>query len=398
MHDVDVAACQHVSMTNIVRYLLLSNLTGHNYDTSSTENPGSAGANDTVDEAYNYDYGGGGMTAEFLLRDDGGGSYEKGHTTGSISHGFVPPSPAVSSSPAWFRFIIPVISAVGIAGNLLNIAVLTRRRLLSTMQRLERSVTHGLTALAVSDLLFCVAVLPQGGFIDDSDDDEDGSGGGDDRTWTTSTSPLTLVYRVYGVAVVNLLLMQSTWLVTMMAACRYLVVVYPLRARQRLTGRATIASIAAVVIASAVATAPHFVANSVSRCWTIDEHSRRHRWRYEIVPTPMHDSVSFYVRWVWPVCSTFLPLAALGAFNVRLVRELNAARRSTSSSARRPNVPPPTAPPTSGSSLNRKRTSSVMVHVVGGGGGLNQADDGLTVTRTTAAGRKVRVSSFIKTL
>ena len=169
----------------------------------------------------------------------------------------------------------------------------------------------------------------------------------------------------------------------MMAACRYLVVVYPLKARQHLTGRATIVSIAAVVVASIVATPPHFVVNSVARCWTIDWQTAGRRWRYEVVPTSVHRSAWFYVRWVWPICSTFVPLAALGAFNVRLVRELNAARRSMGAKAS-------TAAGAGGSAVGNPLRPRVMRNsttVVADP--LRRSDDGLAVVRTTSAGRKV---------
>lgn len=54
--------------------------------------------------------------------------------------------------------VIP-IAVLGILGNLLNIFVLTRKQLLNTMDRMEKSVNVGLVALAVSDLLFCLLFL-----------------------------------------------------------------------------------------------------------------------------------------------------------------------------------------------------------------------------------------------
>jgi len=61
---------------------------------------------------------------------------------------------------AWLELIIPVISGLGVVGNLLNLLVLTRRRLLCTMDRLEKSATFGLVSLAFSDMMFCVAAAP----------------------------------------------------------------------------------------------------------------------------------------------------------------------------------------------------------------------------------------------
>lgn len=55
--------------------------------------------------------------------------------------------------------LAPSICIFGAVGNLLNLSILTRRRLRRSMDGLERSVRLGLVALAVSDELFCVVYL-----------------------------------------------------------------------------------------------------------------------------------------------------------------------------------------------------------------------------------------------
>ena len=49
--------------------------------------------------------------------------------------------PEASNRHAWFEVVTPVISFLGIVGNVFNLLVLTRRRMLSSMDRLEKS-TH----------------------------------------------------------------------------------------------------------------------------------------------------------------------------------------------------------------------------------------------------------------
>lgn len=58
--------------------------------------------------------------------------------------------------------VIPVVCLIGIVGNCLNLLALTSMILAhrTPMDRMERSATAGLLALAVSDLFFCVAVMP----------------------------------------------------------------------------------------------------------------------------------------------------------------------------------------------------------------------------------------------
>jgi len=55
--------------------------------------------------------------------------------------------------------LAPIVCVFGVIGNLLNLFVLTRRRVRRSMDGLERSVRIGLVALAVSDELFCIVYL-----------------------------------------------------------------------------------------------------------------------------------------------------------------------------------------------------------------------------------------------
>ena len=57
------------------------------------------------------------------------------------------------------KALAPAICVFGIIGNLLNLVVLTRKRLQCSMDRMEKSAHVGLVALAVSDMMFCVFYL-----------------------------------------------------------------------------------------------------------------------------------------------------------------------------------------------------------------------------------------------
>jgi hypothetical protein len=57
------------------------------------------------------------------------------------------------------KIAAPLICTFGIGGNLLNLLVLTRKRLQCSMDRMEKSAHVGLVALALSDLLFCLFYL-----------------------------------------------------------------------------------------------------------------------------------------------------------------------------------------------------------------------------------------------
>lgn len=57
------------------------------------------------------------------------------------------------------KIAAPTICSFGIVGNLLNLLVLTRKRLQCSMDRMEKSAHVGLVSLAVSDLMFCLFYL-----------------------------------------------------------------------------------------------------------------------------------------------------------------------------------------------------------------------------------------------
>ena len=59
-------------------------------------------------------------------------------------------------APTYYITIAFLLSVLGIVGNVLNILVLNKKRLSSSMDRVERTVNLGLTSLAFSDLLFCI--------------------------------------------------------------------------------------------------------------------------------------------------------------------------------------------------------------------------------------------------
>ncbi|ELT90835.1 hypothetical protein CAPTEDRAFT_188101 [Capitella teleta] len=222
-----------------------------------------------------------------------------------------PPTQAPpSGSPYWFRIVIPIVCIVGIVGNLLNLFVLTRRRLLSSMQRLERCATYGLTALALSDMLFCLTVLP--------------------NTLEFPTSVFSLYYRVYGIAFIHLFIMLSNWLTVVIAINRFLVVMYPIHARHFLGSTKTLASIAMVTIFSVVVTLTYFLHTKVSRC--LDSQGRE-ELEHRIIYPAIDGHVTLYNRWVWPAIGVFIPVLLLAIFNFCLIREIKTAaqyRRSSS--------------------------------------------------------------------
>ena len=210
----------------------------------------------------------------------------------------------------WLKFVLPIISFLGVIGNLLNLLVLTRRRMLSSMDRLEKSATYGLVALALSDMLFCVTVFPHGLM-------------NEERYMVDRAHQYILYYKLHGLGLVNLFLMISTWLIVTMSISRYIVVVYPLHARSTLSTFHTAVTIVLVYAISTVMTLPFFLHAKVGPCRSIGQYLQ-----YEFQSTFGHGVTKwllFYMKWVWPIIADFIPFGILAFCNIRLILELKHA-------------------------------------------------------------------------
>ena len=212
----------------------------------------------------------------------------------------------------WFDIVIPIISFLGIVGNILNLIVYTRRRMLSSMDRLEKSATYGLVGLALSDMFFCMAVFPHT-FVAAEGNAVDGS------------KRYQLYYQLYGLAFVNLFLMVSTWLIVTMSINRYIVVVYPLHARSTLSTSRTAIVIILVYVLSGLITSPFFFHLKVGECYHPDGRSM-YQLQARFKGNPALFSL-YYIRWMWAIVADFIPIGILAFCNTRLIWEL---RRATS--------------------------------------------------------------------
>ncbi|KAK2155663.1 hypothetical protein LSH36_234g02020 [Paralvinella palmiformis] len=222
------------------------------------------------------------------------------------------PAPSVGRDRYdWFQVAIPIVSLCGILGNVLNLIILTRKRMVVGMDRLGRTANYGLIGLAVSDFLFCVVVFPHS-FLNN------GAVG-------QQTAPLGKYYRLYGIAAINLFIMISTWLIVSMAVKRYIVVVYPLHAREQLTIRRTALVILTVYLGSVLLTLPYFLHLAVRA--TGGENGTEVVYKYRPVWSKRDTkNMQLYMRWIWPIIAHFVPVVLLVFCNVRLIRELKGAR------------------------------------------------------------------------
>ena len=110
----------------------------------------------------------------------------------------------------FYEVATPAVSLFGCIGNILNIIVLIRsKQRMKTADGGGDGTLLGLLVLAVSDMLFCAAVLPRA-FA---------KIGGNEALF--EPHDFRLYYQVYGTGVINTFILTSTWITVVMATMRY---------------------------------------------------------------------------------------------------------------------------------------------------------------------------------
>lgn len=213
---------------------------------------------------------------------------------------------------SWYELTLPIICIVGVVGNILNLIILSRRRLTSGMDRLERTANYGLIALTFSDMMLCSLIFPYSFLSEKS-------------IVTTSELPI-LYYKLYGSSIVNLFLTSSTWLITAMAMNRYLVVVFPFRARQFMGTRAIFSMISTVYLFSIVITIPWFIHPIIDECY----YNGFQYFQFD-KPSGLSENtinlIRTYKKSIWPILADFIPIIILAWCNIRLIFELKKAAK-----------------------------------------------------------------------
>ena len=109
--------------------------------------------------------------------------------------------------------LTPAVCLFGIVGNILNLIVLTRRRMRKIDGAKEGGVHYGLVNLAFSDLMVCTTWLPSC-FLPDG-------------VFIFSQLNFQVYYNVYITGITSTFIIVSTWLTVTMAMLRYLAIVHP---------------------------------------------------------------------------------------------------------------------------------------------------------------------------
>lgn len=226
--------------------------------------------------------------------------------TSSSSYFLLPPDRIVLDSlySVLYKYALPTICVFGSLGNVLNLLILTGKRVQHSLRSMERSANVGLIALAVADLSFCLSVFPSTFLPQDLVFDSLG---------------FLTYYGCYCAAVINIFIMTSTWLTVAMSMERYLAICHPLKSRNFISLGRTKATIVLVYLLSVIFNLPVF-------------------WRYIIVTvTPESGNVTIYkvlarktdetfehaYRGLWSGLGNLVPLALLLLCNVALTKEIH---------------------------------------------------------------------------
>ena len=208
-----------------------------------------------------------------------------------------------------YGVMLPVVCVFGFFGNILNIAVFTKKKTCKTLDEIEYCTTICLVALAVSDMMFCLCAFPQMF---------------DKKKEFYTRLEFMLYYRMYASFAINTFILSSTMLTVLTAIMRYTAICHPFYCKQFISLKKTIAAILTVFGFSFAFNLPHL-------------------WRYKtenvdcIGPVTFielekgdifyNDSFVYTHKLLWTILGNFIPLAILLYCNIRLVKALHQSQK-----------------------------------------------------------------------
>ena len=208
------------------------------------------------------------------------------------------------------RIFTPLFCGFGIIGNILNIIVLTRRRMQSGSDTSsERAAFMGLIALAASDLCYCTSAFPKA-FIET-------------QAITFRSGDLKLYYYLYQDYILNSFSKISTWLTVIMAVSRFVAICHPLHARLFVHAKGTATAIAMTFLLWFLLVLPE--------CWTyvmIKEFCPRDTYIFtDSGPFLLDAKLNITFQYIWFILGFVVPVCILAFCNIQLIRALRASAR-----------------------------------------------------------------------
>ena len=210
--------------------------------------------------------------------------------------------------------VMPVLCLFGIGGNVLNILVLTRRRMQASMDcSMEKAAYLGLIALAVSDMLYCISALPEAFKVKER--------------IAFQGRTFWMFYELYGKYFQNAFSSASTWLTLIMAASRYAAICHPLHAREFIRASGTIVGIVVTFIFWAAMDIPYMWTYEVSEISCSGHPHDRIYYMLDTGALNTNPKLKYTFTYLWAFLGFFIPVALLAYCNVHLIRALRESYR-----------------------------------------------------------------------
>lgn len=221
-----------------------------------------------------------------------------------------------------YQIILPVLASFGAVGNALNIAIWAMRCKSRDVDILERGILHLLISLAVSDLAFCITILPYSFFYKE-------------KTFfcPKNESLFGMYYQIYGLYFKNVFIKVSTWLTFVIGVVRYVGICRPMHAR-------AIVRISSIRMAIVLSYSVWFILSlPLLGIYSVYEYPSS---KGTLVMLDMGLLISHYKKYndvcvyLWMVIGYFLPVVALIFCNGCLIRDLRQSaelRRVSSTTA-----------------------------------------------------------------
>ncbi|XP_052062220.1 probable G-protein coupled receptor B0563.6 [Mytilus californianus] len=201
----------------------------------------------------------------------------------------------------FYDYGLPIVCLFGIVGNMLNLAILTRRKLKRSYRTVEQAANVCLIGLALSDLLFCTFAFPTT-FLP--------------RDGKYQRKNFILYYGMYSTAFINVFIMASTWMTVTMATERYIAICHPLNQKLFMTLRKTKLIIVIVYIVAFAFNVPVLWRYKIEEKCIIN--STDFIYRLDSVPLGNDALKDNVYRILWAIVGNFIPLVLLIGFNIKI--------------------------------------------------------------------------------
>ncbi|KAK2141889.1 hypothetical protein LSH36_1025g01020 [Paralvinella palmiformis] len=211
--------------------------------------------------------------------------------------------------------VVIAICAFGVIGNIVTLALLVRRRWRYGRKRSAASSDNsvakvdmlGLISLSVSDLLFCISVLPHAGTEFDK--------------YTFDEPTFTLYFSLVDNAVINTFIMASTWLTVSMTINRYAHLCHPILGLRYFGVRFMIAAITVSALFSLAFNLPRFWLYEIAYADCLDLATGDLFPVYALGPGPMkaNKTAEASYQWFYFFFGISIPLCILAYCNCRII-------------------------------------------------------------------------------